>query len=335
MMIQSIKARFSWARALGHGVFGALVLAWAAWTATAFFFHLEGLALYLGWGALAVVTVLAGLGRLRARRVGWLTLVAAFVLTVGWYQTIRPAEMRDWAFDVARGVTADVEGDLVHLTDVRNFDWHTDTTATARWEQRTYDLSTLARVDMVTSVWDTPDIAHLLVSFGFDDGAHVVFSVETRKEADESYNTLGGFFRQFELVLVAATEEDIIKLRTNYRAEDVRLYPIDLTVEQRRDLFMSYVALAQDLEARPAFYNTLTANCTTTVFRLARVLNPDLRPDWRIVLSGNLPDYVEAQGVLEGDIPLDERMAAAAITAKAQAYQGADFSKALRATEAR
>ena len=141
---------------------------------------------------------------------------------------------------------------------------------------------------------------------------------------------MGGFFRQFELVLIAASEEDIIKLRTNHRKEDVRLYPVNLNATQRRDLFMSYINLAQQLENRPAFYNTLTANCTTSVYKLAQIVAPNIRPDWRVLLSGHLPDYIDAMGGFVDDIPVKTRTQNAAITTKAQLYEGPNFSSAIR-----
>ena len=52
-----------------------------------------------------------------------------------------------------------------------------------------------------------------MASFGFQDGRFLAFSGETRKEEGESYSTLGGFFRQYELIYIAAEERDIIRLR--------------------------------------------------------------------------------------------------------------------------
>jgi len=284
----------------------------------------------MAWFALGVATLLGLIIRFRARRMGWIIFAIAAVITAIWYQSIVPSHQRIWATDVAQTLKARVTGDTVSLSNVRNFKWRDERTAFESWESRDYDLSKLASVDMVTSVWDNPDIAHLMVSFGFEDGEQIVFSVETRKEAHENFSALGGFFRQFEMVLVAATEEDIIKLRTNFRKEDVRLYSIALNPQQRRDLFMSYVELAQDLEREPRFYNTLTANCTTTVYKLAQIVKPGMRADWKILLSGHLPSFVDNLGGFSEDMPIHERMSKAAITEKAQAFTGSNYSQGIR-----
>ena len=89
--------------------------------------------------------------------------------------------------------------------------------------------------------------------------------------------------------------------------------------------------LAQELEAAPQFYNTLTANCTTTVYGLARRWQPDLPVDWRLVLSGRLPDYLADLGVLDGPRPTADQPEPALITPRARAAPpGADFSTVIR-----
>lgn len=319
-------------RFLGLLTFVLIALAGTAWSATALWLHLTGAGRILAIALLLGALLLALFARWRSFRQGWTVLGAAALIVAGWYMTITPQQDRDWALDVSRGVKAQTEGDTVTLSDLRDFAWQSPTEADRRWITRSYDLSQLETVDMMTSVWDNPEIAHLLVSFGFAGGEHVVFSVEIRREANEVFNEIGGFFRQFELVLIGATEQDIVKLRTNYRQEEVRLYPINLDAAQRRELFMAYIRLAERLEARPQFYNTLLANCTTVVYGLAQVLKPDLPIDRRLILSGRLPEYVEALGVLGGNGTVDERRAAALITPKAQATgDDTDFSAAIRA----
>ncbi len=320
-----------WHHLVGNAFFAILLMAGAAWAITALSFHLTG-----GWkmAAQGVVffTALAVFAlRLRQRRLGWIALGVATLVVGGWYQTLTPQADRRWASDVAHGVTADVSGDLVTLHNVRNFNWTSDNTAVEQWDTRSYDLSKMASVDMVTSVWGNPDIAHLIVSFGFTDGQHVAFSVEVRREAGESFNEVGGFFRQFELVLIAADEADVIKVRTNQRGEDVRLYPVKLTPDQMRTLFHSYIDRGNALARTPEFYNTVTANCTSVVYRLAQVIKPDMPLDQSLLLSGRLPEYLNRLGALQGEGSMADRREAAMISAKGLAAGDADYSTAIRA----
>ncbi|MFZ0098996.1 MAG: DUF4105 domain-containing protein [Gemmobacter sp.] len=263
---------------------------------------------------------------------GWHALAFCAVLVGGWYLTLSPRMDRDWVPELSRIVSADIDGPVVTLHDVRDFRWHDRDNGEARWRDMVVNLDQLQSADMITSVWSSPKIAHLLVSFGFADGQRVVFSVEIRREKGEFFSNIGGFFRQFELALIAATEQDIVKLRTNHRVEDVRLYPLRLTPEQLRPLFLAYLELGNHLARTPEFYNTVTANCTTVVWQLVRVLKPDLPLHRGLLLSGLLPDWLYQLGVLDGDGDLDALREAARITDKARAApDDADFSAVIRA----
>ncbi|WP_245875802.1 DUF4105 domain-containing protein [Puniceibacterium antarcticum] len=330
MYKDTASSQIRWPRIFGHIGFACLVLAFCAWSGIALSVHLTGAVLITAQATLAIAGLAAVLAHSRARRWGWCVAAALTICVMGWYATLKPQSDLDWAFDVARSVTADQSGEIVTLRNVRDFDWYGVSEAKERWVSRTVDLSQLQSVDMLTSVWDSPDIAHLLVSFGFSDGQRIVFSVETRKETHETFNVTGGFFRQFELVLLATTEEDAIKLRTNHRQEDVRLYPLNLNAMQRRDLFQSYVDLGNDLAQTPRFYNTVTANCTTTVYKLAQVIAPGLKLDWRLVASAHLPAYVDRMGGFAEPMPIEDRLMRAKITDRVKAYDGPHYSQVIR-----
>lgn len=257
----------------------------------------------------------------------------AFAGILVWWHSIEPRLDRDWAPDVARTVTGTLDGNIATLANVRNFDWQTPEQATERWETRSYDLSKLTSLDIILSYWGMDAIAHTLVSFGFSDGKHVVFSVEIRRERTESFSEIGGFFKQFELAFIAADETDIVKLRTNVRREDVYLYPIAVPAADRQALFLAYIGAANDLAEKPTFYNTITANCTTVVFDLARMIEPSVPTDWRIILSGYLPEYFAEHGVLAWPKPYGDLRANAAISARAQAAPDRPYSEVIRGND--
>jgi hypothetical protein len=78
-------------------------------------------------------------------------------------------------------------------------------------------------VDLIMSYWMGEAIAHTIISFGFDNGQRRAFSIETRKESDESFSSIAGFFEEYELAIVAADERDVVRVRSNIRGEDVRI----------------------------------------------------------------------------------------------------------------
>lgn len=257
------------------------------------------------WTALALGAAVALWRRVVwRRRAGWAYGVALVLLLV-WWQTLAPSNDRVWADDVARMLHGTVQGSTVTLENVRNFDWRSGNDYTVRWETRQYDLNTIESVDMALSYWAGPAIAHTLVSFGFADGRHLVFSVEIRKERGEQFSEIGGFFKQFELSVVAAEERDILFVRAGPRGESVYLYPVRMPREAMRELFLAYVDTANDLIDTPRFYHTVTANCTTLVYQMVRAIVPGLPLDYRILLSGYLPEYLYDQGGLDTSVPLE------------------------------
>ena len=293
---------------------------------------LKGMML-VGWGAFALTTAVA-VGRARAGRWPGPLFVAALVLCGVWWLLLSPRQDRVWADDVAQRLkVVEFDGSKVVLDNVRNFTWRTDDDHDVHWERREYDLDQLRSADLVLSYWMGPMIAHTLVSFGFADGRQLVFSLEIRKERGESFSALGGFFRKFEMTLVAAEETDIVRVRSNVRGEDVYLYRLKgMTREQLKGLFVSYLGEARKLDAAPAFYNTLTSNCTTIVYELAKQIAPGLPLDYRLLASGYFAEYARDLGVLTPGVDFATLKARGRITDRARAA-GDDprFSQLIRA----
>jgi hypothetical protein len=277
--------------------------------------------------AVAVVACLA-----TPRR--WLALAvyaASFALFLAWWATIKPTSDRDWSPDVARTVTATIDGDRLVFKNVRNFTWRSDTDFDQRWEQRTYNLSHVTDVDLIMSYWAGEAIAHTIVSFGFDDAARLAFSIETRKESHEGYSSVAGFFKQFELAVVAADERDAVRVRSNVRGEDVRIYRLRMTPKNAQILLREYVGEANDLARTPRFYNTLTSNCTNLVFDMVRVIHPGVPMDARVILTGYLPNYAYDLGATDTSVSFEKLRELSKIHDKAaQADADPNFSARIR-----
>jgi hypothetical protein len=253
--------------------------------------------------AMAVLTLVTVVYLATSRR--WTALAVYAVAIAGviaWWSTILPTNNGDWQPDVARNVTATIDGDRLVVDNVRNFTWRSDTDFDQRWEQRTYDLSKVHDVDLVLSYWAGEAIAHLIVSFGFEDGQRLDFSIETRKERGEEYSTIAGFFKQYELLIIAADERDIVRVRSNVRGEDVRIYRLRMPPAYAQRLLRTYLNDVNDLAGKPRWYNTATGNCTTLVFGMVRTIRPGLPLDYRILLSGYLPDYAYDIGATDTSI---------------------------------
>jgi Domain of unknown function (DUF4105) len=311
----------------------------------------------LGWCALVLAYTIPGSPRLGQVLAGvaivagvlgfWmlgsfprgLALVAAIFLAVLlWYLSLQPRQNADWQPDVAELPRAELDGDRLTFHNVRNFDYRSETEFTPRWETRSYDLSKLDGLDMFFSHWSGPAIAHTIMSWSFSDGQHLAISIETRKVVGQEYSAIAGFFRQYPIYYVVADERDVVRVRTNHRGENVWLYRLKtLRPEGPRALLLDYVASINALAERPAWYNALTDNCTTSIQRHARHLNPGGNPfDWRLLANGHMPELLYEQGRLDTSLPFDELERRSHIDARAKAAdQDPAFSARIRETESR
>ena len=236
-----------------------------------------------------------------------------------WWTSIEPSNQRDWQTDVAVLPYATRDGDLVTLHNVRNFDYRTDQDFVPRYDDRTFDLRELDAVDLIAVYWMGDAIAHIMVSFGFA-GEHVAFSIETRKEKGEAYSSIAGFFKRYELIYVVGDERDLIRVRTQLSSTGGAGLPLPHAHDPRQCAapVPGVCRRINQLKDQPEFYNTLTTNCTTDVWSLARALRP---PDparlagaaerlfSRVCLRPRQPRYAPAVCGAEGAKP-DQRQGA-------------------------
>ena len=301
----------------------ALVIVWllASWGCFALWYQVRGgrarkSAAVALWTSFCLAMLLA-LWQNRFA-VGIIGFGVTFSVLLIWWHRRMPSNSRLWADDVAEMTTGTAEAGRVTLFNVRNFDWRTRTDYTPRWETRSYELDRLNSVDMILSYWSYQAIAHVLISFGFSDGKHVVFSVEIRRQRGDGFSEIGGFFKEFELSIIAADEQDVIRVRTNVRGEDDYLYRIRLPVSAMRSLFLAYIDQANSLVYTPRFYNTINVNCTTLVFQMMKHIVGYLPWDLRLLFSGYLPEYVYRVGGLDARYTLKELRAFGRITERAR-----------------
>jgi Domain of unknown function (DUF4105) len=168
------------------------------------------------------------------------------------------------------------------------------------------------------------------MSFGFVDGRYLDFSIELRRTQNDQYSAVAGFFKTRELVYIGADERDLLTLR-KVRNEQIQLYRLRTPPERARALLAEYFKQANDLAAHPRFYNTLTTNCTTTIFKMVRAVTSSIPFNWRVILTGHLPAYLYDHGAVDTSIPLEELRQRADITGRVEAgLSELEFSSRIR-----
>lgn len=234
------------------------------------------------------------------------TYWTVFILALGVFFSMQPSNDRDWQPEVAKLMNFKFVDGQVEVNNVRNFIWKSADEYTVQWETRRYSLEKLNQADLVVSHFMPGPVAHAFISFGFENGEHLAFSLEVRQEKHEDFSVIGGFFRQYELALVVGDENDVIYARTNTRDEDVYIYPIKMQKTELQMLFLEYLNKANRLNNTPRWYNTLVSNCTSILFDLTEYAIGTVPRDYRVILLGLLPNYLYDVGQLDQSLTLQE-----------------------------
>lgn len=282
--------------AIGWGAMAVWLTPWASAS-------VRGLAL----AAYALVVVLSGVSRgTLARRAGILGAAAGAGLLVRALPA--PEANRAWVPGHARQATVRVDGERLLVHDLRDFRYSPSGTPVPAWRDRVYDLAALDTAWLAVSPFSSiPGVGHVFVSFGFGPDDFLAVSVEARREEGEAYSPLPGMFRRYETIYVVGTEEDLMALRARVWRDALYLYPVKATPDRTRAMLLSMLERATALQARPAWYDTLLASCSSTVARHVNEVAPGRVPfGARVLLAGWSDELALEHGLLDVEGSLDE-----------------------------
>jgi hypothetical protein len=251
-----------------------------------------------------------------------------------------PSDAREWVSDQSRvPYVRFEEGGKVSIENVRNTFYRTNDDFDVRWETRTYSLDQIRTLDlMIEPFMEWQGISHFLLSFGFDNGDYLCFSVEARVEAAERFGILPALFKEYELVYIAGDERDLLHRRVNLQHHNLFLYPVKVRDrEELRALFVLVLNHAAKLKTRPEFYNTLIRNCTNSQLRHIEYLTASQFPwwDYRLILPGYVDAMLHSYGAIDNTVSLETLRKRSVINAQATppgAMSGPDWSRQIRAS---
>jgi hypothetical protein len=229
--------------------------------------------------------------------------------------------------------TVSWSGETVYIDNIRNNTWTTDTDYIPGFLSGTYNIQDVEKVHyVITPFSDSDGPAHTMLTFTFSGGRHLAISAEIRKERGESFDALGGILNQYELLYVIATEEDVIKLRTNHRKNEVYMYPINTPKENIELLLRSMLMKTDKLTREPEFYNTLWNNCTTSILAHVNALRTEKLDGGKyVILPSHSDEIVYAAGLIDTKLSLPEARAYYRIDELARSLPvDADFSESIR-----
>ncbi len=271
-----------------------------------------------------------------ARFVSWKTLAVTIVFVlVGWSvftYSVQPSHDRQWELGQEQLPAFQVYGDVLKVENYRNFVWTGEFTAEPRYETKQFDLTKLVDLDVFISHFDPFEgLAHIFLSFGFAGGERLVVSLESRREVGETFSPLHGMLRQYEIIYVVGSEEDIVGARTFFRGERVYRYPTVATSEQARALLLTLGEDINSVFAEPRFYNTLFNNCTNGVTRRVEEISTARFPfTWKTLLPGYFDEVLYEMNLIQKSGSFSETKASRLIDNTLIDLESEHFSQQLR-----
>jgi hypothetical protein len=250
----------------------------------------------------------------------------------------RPSNARDWEFGMATLAAVAIHEDTVTVGNVRDFRYAAGEVRSAEYFGRTYAADRIERVWLVVEPFvigpfaGFGGVAHTYFVFDFRDQPPVAVSVEARRERGETYDALRGLLGQFELIYVWGTEQDLTGRRAVFERNPLYMYPLRISAEGARELFLQMARATLELEARPRFYNTFTSNCTNELAYAANRVRPGaIPPNVALVFPGYADEVLYDLGFIPTDAPLAEVSRRYFITDLVLAHhEQPDFSARLR-----
>lgn len=243
-----------------------------------------GLWYYLPISLITVAAVACAWGALylhRRRRpqhtAGWLWALVVCCITT-FCALPGPAQVQ-WQRSWAKAPTFELNHTANTLTvhNLRDFRYRSVQDFDSVYRTEHYDLSQLTGADFAECHWDGMEaICHTMMSFHFADGRNLVVSAETRLPEGVEQNAIGGLYKQYGLLYIFGTEDDIFRLRTDYRHEDLYLMPLRCTPTQARAMLLHFVSLQQETARNNTPYNTVTHNCSTGLINTFAGINPHM-----------------------------------------------------------
>ena len=237
----------------------------------------------------------------------WLAAIV-FTIMVGcvavWDAGLKPSHDRDWDPNFAKLPEFIIDGDSMTVHNVRNTHYRSLDDYDPKFETRQLRYSDLKGMDVLILYWGSDSVCHPMAIFDFGNTQHLCFSIEVRYRLGEEYEMLRSLYRQNELMYLVCDERDAILRRTKYSENhDCYLYRSQAPLTQIRELLDDYIRETNEIVAQPRWYNVITANCTTSIFRQAKG-----RISWdpRILFNGKLDEMIYERGNLFQGLPFDE-----------------------------
>lgn len=196
---------------------------------------------------------------------------------------------------------AEINGSLVKIFNIRNFQYRTKDDFDVHYYDKTFDLQKIKEVQLgVVPFSKFKHIAHLLTVFEFENGDSVVFSVERRQRRDQVLNSWLTVLPAYTLMYVVADKNDVITLREKHRTnEPVHLKTLKVSQAEAATIFLDFCERLNELSEKPEFFHFIFNSCSSNAIKhLNTVLTPKIPKIYGVWMPGFLHKFLARKKLL-------------------------------------
>lgn len=220
----------------------------------------------------------------------------------------QPSHDRSWEKESKIMPEITISDNTVTIKNMRDFTYSTSSITDYNYTERTIPISDIEKAYFVVepfSSWKA--VGHTFLTFDIKGQEPISFSVEARREDDESYSAIKGLFNTYELWYVWGNETDLIVRRGLYLDHPLHMYQLKLTQEGSQKLFKGLADKTIEISSNPKFYNSLFTNCTNELASIANDVTPNKIPfHYSLFFTGYSDEYLYKLGLIQNSISFTE-----------------------------
>lgn len=230
-----------------------------------------------------------------------LPLLLLLVFLFYTYVIKTPSNSKNWEFGFTKNAQISYSNNNVLINNVRNFKYNSSGAVSTEYTSLTLDPNKIESSYFILEPFSAfGAVAHSFLQFNFSDGQKVLASVEARRTKGQQFNAFTGLFNNYELIYVWGTEQDLIGRRLLVEKSEVYKFPLTISHEYSKNLFLQMVSDTKNLQTKPKFYNSLTSNCTNLLAMAANKIKPGVVPyDISWVLPGFSDKFLNKIGFID------------------------------------
>lgn len=163
--------------------------------------------------------------------------------------------------------------------------------------------------------------AHTFSFFKFSDGNYLSIIIEARKVKSQNYNIFTGILHTYPIMYIAVDERNTILSRASIYKDQLYMYPVKLSKPENGGLLLAdMLHTMNDQTVYPTWYNTLWANCTSTIAYHINQISPGRLPSfsWQFTLGCYAGELALEAALLNTKLPLDQARKKYYITKRSQ-----------------